>query len=586
MRYDNAGNLVNDNWSSYGSATPGVATRSYDAENRMTSAQDSNGGTTYYTYDADGRRVRRSISGQPEVWQVYGLGGELLAEYAQNGLPSNPQKEYGYRNGQLLMTAATTAGSGGSAFSFSDDPLVVGTTIIKATHLSELRTAVNQARTHAGLAAASWAESVSAGVTIKASHITELRVRLDEARTALGLAAASYTDPDLTTGYTIKAAHIQELRGKTNEALTAGAGSSLDLRWLVSDQLGTPRMIFDQSGSLASTSRHDYLPFGEELFATIGGRTTAQGYTTPGYAASDGAREKFTLKERDNETGLDYFLARYYSSVQGRFTSPDEFKGGPDELYVLGSGDEEKQALPYAEIANPQSLNKYTYVYNNPLRFTDPDGHQGDDPITRLLRWFARQLDPQQEAEQPRRGPLSLDADKVNAQASQEMAKEGLRTMETLEKFGLDGGVTEMARQMDKKSYAGTAMAAAFMAFNIASLGRGEGGPLVKEAGEQLSKRFWIERGENVAANGIKMADWLAEAKNGSRGIVMEVFTGTNKSMTTVRQQLENGMAYLNSRGVKNVRPYVMVNSKRAATRVQNELGTVRGFAVKIIIGP
>ncbi|HEY5884683.1 MAG TPA: RHS repeat-associated core domain-containing protein, partial [Pyrinomonadaceae bacterium] len=84
-----------------------------------------------------------------------------------------------------------------------------------------------------------------------------------------------------------------------------------------------------------------------------------------------------TAKERDNETGLDYFLARYYSSTQGRFSSPDEFKGGPDELFVLGSGDSKKQALPYAEIAQPQSLNKYTYVYNNPCRYIDPDGHCG-----------------------------------------------------------------------------------------------------------------------------------------------------------------------------------------------------------------
>ena len=63
-------------------------------------------------------------------------------------------------------------------------------------------------------------------------------------------------------------------------------------------------------------------------------------------------RQKFTSKERDNETGLDYFLARYYSSTQGRFTSPDEFKGGPDELFVLGSGDNRKQAY-----LMPRSLN-------------------------------------------------------------------------------------------------------------------------------------------------------------------------------------------------------------------------------------
>jgi RHS repeat-associated protein len=39
-----------------------------------------------------------------------------------------------------------------------------------------------------------------------------------------------------------------------------------------------------------------------------------------------------TRKERNIETGLDYFINRYYSSTQARFTSPDEFKGGPDEV--------------------------------------------------------------------------------------------------------------------------------------------------------------------------------------------------------------------------------------------------------------
>jgi len=86
-----------------------------------------------------------------------------------------------------------------------------------------------------------------------------------------------------------------------------------------------------------------------------------------------------TRKERDLETNLDYFLARYYSSTQGRFTSPDEFKGGPHELWVLGSGHPEKQALVYAEVTNPQSLNKYQYCFNNPLRYVDPDGQNPQD---------------------------------------------------------------------------------------------------------------------------------------------------------------------------------------------------------------
>ena len=83
---------------------------------------------------------------------------------------------------------------------------------------------------------------------------------------------------------------------------------------------GTPRMVLDQTGSLTPLKRHDYLPFGEELFAPTSGRTAAQGY-----ASGDGVRQHFTQKERDNETGLDYFGARYYASMQGRFTGVDPY---------------------------------------------------------------------------------------------------------------------------------------------------------------------------------------------------------------------------------------------------------------------
>ena len=84
---------------------------------------------------------------------------------------------------------------------------------------------------------------------------------------------------------------------------------------------------------------------------------------------------QITSKERDAETGLDFFLARYYSAAQGRFLSPDEFKGGPDYPFT-GAEVELPGPLPYADITNPQSINKYTYTYNNPLSYIDPDGHQ------------------------------------------------------------------------------------------------------------------------------------------------------------------------------------------------------------------
>jgi len=75
----------------------------------------------------------------------------------------------------------------------------------------------------------------------------------------------------------------------------------------------------------------------------------------------EGIGSRSTGKERDAETGLEYFLARYYSGAQGRFLSPDEFKCGPDDA-LTGKDISQPGPLPYADISNPQSLNKYAYT--------------------------------------------------------------------------------------------------------------------------------------------------------------------------------------------------------------------------------
>jgi RHS repeat-associated protein len=153
-----------------------------------------------------------------------------------------------------------------------------------------------------------------------------------------------------------------------SQASGGGGSTSGNINWLVTDQLGTPRMVFDQTGSLANTKRHDYLPFGEELGANVGGRTTALGYV------ADNVRQKFTQKERDNETGLDFFEARYYASTQGRFTSIDPYNICR-EAQITAQRDPNKAAAQLGRyLLAPQQWNRYVYVANNPLKYVDPSG--------------------------------------------------------------------------------------------------------------------------------------------------------------------------------------------------------------------
>jgi RHS repeat-associated protein len=139
------------------------------------------------------------------------------------------------------------------------------------------------------------------------------------------------------------------------------------VQWLISDHLGTPRMVLDETGNLANMKRHDYLPFGEELFAPTSGRSAAQGYS-----GGDAVRQQFTAKERDNETGLDYFLARYYSSPQGRFTSPDPFS--IIQMRQSAPNNEKTHSAFMQFIGDPRRWNRFAYAVNSPLVFTDKTG--------------------------------------------------------------------------------------------------------------------------------------------------------------------------------------------------------------------
>jgi RHS repeat-associated protein len=571
MSYDAAGNLTDDTYT-------GAGNRTYDAENKITSAWGGNNQAQLYGYDANGQRIKRTVNGV-ETWQVYGFGGELLAEYPVNGVAASPQKEYGYRNGQLLVTAEPSSAQQGTqnvswtnavgvsvsgnnltknapdnwanSGAASSQAIVSGdgyieltatetntfrmiglshgdanqdyTDIDFAAYLATTNLCIYEAGVSRGCVSTyttgdtirvavesgvvkykkngavvytstvaptypllvdtalwnngstlnnvvisgllsggvpqntqnvNWTGGV--GVSVVGNSITKtttdnwansgavssqsitsgdgyVEVTASETNTfrMIGLSHGDsnqdYTDIDFaaylastnlciyeagvsrgcvstyTTGDTIRVAvESGVVKYKKNGVvvytstvspsypllvdtalwnngstlnnvvisgnLSGGSGSGTNVHWLVTDHLGTPRMIIDQTGSLANIKRHDYLPFGEELFAPAGGRNSTQGYS-----GGDNIRQQFTSKERDTETGLDYFLARYHSSIQGRFTSPDEFAGGPTELFIAVTP---HNPTFYADLAEPQSLNKYQYCLGNPLRYVDFDGHQ------------------------------------------------------------------------------------------------------------------------------------------------------------------------------------------------------------------
>ncbi len=143
-----------------------------------------------------------------------------------------------------------------------------------------------------------------------------------------------------STGATLTAEYI--FFGGKRVARIDNPGASETVHYYISDHLGSATVIASASG--VADEESIYFPYGGERWTT----------------GSDPNHYKFTGKERDTETGLDYFGARYYGSTMGRFTSPDPL-------------------MASAHARDPQTWNRYTYTLNNPLRFVDPDGMEVPD---------------------------------------------------------------------------------------------------------------------------------------------------------------------------------------------------------------
>jgi RHS repeat-associated protein len=124
--------------------------------------------------------------------------------------------------------------------------------------------------------------------------------------------------------------------------------ASNNIYYYAEDFIGSSRVMTTSNGTVCYEA--DFYPYGGERTVT---NTCPQNY-------------KFQGKERDTETGNDDFGARYYSSSFGRWLSPD-WSAIP-------------APVPYADLANPQTLNLYQFVKNDPETFSDPDGHNECGP--------------------------------------------------------------------------------------------------------------------------------------------------------------------------------------------------------------
>jgi len=185
------------------------------------------------------------------------------------------------------------------------------------------------------------------------------------------------------------------------------------VHYYISDHLGTTTVRTDAVGALQNDS--DYYPYGYEVPVTTG----------------DSNHFKFTGKERDTESGLDYFGARYYGSNMGRWMSPDwSVKAKP---------------VPYVRLDDPQSLNLYGYVGNNPLSKADADGHciedacivEGAVALTAFAESPAGQQ-AEQEAEEAaeRYGPeIEAGVSRAANWAGQQLAKAGNFLEEKAQEF-------------------------------------------------------------------------------------------------------------------------------------------------------
>ena len=342
--YDAAGNLLTDGNNNY----------TYDAENRITTL---NGTAATYTYDAEGQRVNKQTvsnttgyvysNGQPiaenasGVWTDYIFAGSrrLASSIGTNeNSITNGSFEQGLTNWGTWGTA-TMVNNTTNAHSGSDYVQISATTGgYSGVNSQTISVKPGDQITFGGWVNLQSGSSTAPGwaLVVYNSSLSVITYVASPTPTSSGWTyqSTSYTVP--TGGaYVMLYAQVNQPSGSTVIWVDDGFIST-GTAYYHADHLGSARVMSDTGGNVIWSAT--YLPFGQEWNP----QATFNHY-------------KFTGKERDSESGLDNFGARYMSSQYGRFMTPDRLVDMHKE--------------------DPQSLNLYSYVRNRPLSNTDPTGN-------------------------------------------------------------------------------------------------------------------------------------------------------------------------------------------------------------------
>jgi RHS repeat-associated protein len=359
--FSSASFAVADNGMSGGANTSGAlysyyipAAGGYDKNSNLLTAVDSVMGQWSYTYDNLNRVLigspasgNNSNGGQKLCWSYDAFGNRTAEDSQTAACPSTPTATATYNGyNQLSWTSVNAAGSNVS-YDAAGNMLYDG----RNSYLYDAEGRVCAV------------QEVVSGTTFLTGYVYDASgTRV--ARDSLTTFSCNFS----SNGYKLNASWVLGLGGEqVTEYSVSGSSGSYSSTWAHTNVFAGGKLLATYNGTDTYFALEDWLGTKRAeasaggCFSTFTGLPFGDGLTPSGNCA-DATEHHFTGKERDQESGNDYFGARYYASSMGRWMSPDWAA--------------QASPVPYATFGDPQSLNLYQYVRNNPLTNRDADGHE------------------------------------------------------------------------------------------------------------------------------------------------------------------------------------------------------------------